>query len=598
MSHSTLAAVIVWNALAATILAVLAAVVGRFRFFRRRPAVMHLLWFGVLVRLVILPIVPLPVLPDLVSGVRPGVVEHKAPVSIARVADRLTVDTPAATTEGASTAIAQLRHVDWPTMLIVASLAGSGLLLARFVQTSRRFARLLESAQPAPESLSAMAADLAARLHVARAPSLRVVDARITPVLWMGRRAASIVIPRELVAQLDPVQLACIVSHELAHLVRRDHLFNRLAFAAVLLFWWHPIAWWAWRQMQARQEECCDALAIGFVARPRRVYAQTLLKALDFLQTRSELAVMTSPSFGGRAPITRRFDMIANSSVHPRCSLAAVALFVVAGASFVCLPVQADGPSDDAKASKPVVLKSIEKFENLQLMHESSRNLKELGLALHEWADDHKQPTDRTAHFPPAAIHGKDGKGKYPHSWRVELLPYLGARDLYNEYHFDEPWDSKANTIVLYKMAAVYRHPADEPDSIYSSYFALVGRLVDEKAEGAAIETFFSCKTGLEIGHITDGTANTIAIVEARRKIPWTKPEDIPYDAAKKLPELGGFFKEGFGVAMGDSSSHFIDEPIKDSALRAYISPAAGDKADYRFRRRGVAMRQGHISAK
>ena len=35
-------------------------------------------------------------------------------------------------------------------------------------------------------------------------------------------------------------------------------------------------------------------------------------------------------------------------------------------------------------------------------------------------------------------------------------------------------------------------------------------------------------------------------MVEAKRDIPWTKPEDIPFDVDKELPKLGGFAGQGF----------------------------------------------------
>jgi hypothetical protein len=75
-----------------------------------------------------------------------------------------------------------------------------------------------------------------------------------------------------------------------------------------------------------------------------------------------------------------------------------------------------------------------------------------------------------------------------------------------------------------------------------------------------------------------------LAIVEARRNFPWTKPADLPYDPTGKLPSLGGFFQGGFCATFGDSSTGFLEEPIKDASLRAMISPAAGDNADHRFR--------------
>ncbi len=41
--------------------------------------------------------------------------------------------------------------------------------------------------------------------------------------------------------------------------------------------------------------------------------------------------------------------------------------------------------------------------------------------ALHQYHED-------KGHFPPASILGKDGDGGPPHSWRVEILPWLGEQ--------------------------------------------------------------------------------------------------------------------------------------------------------------------------
>jgi beta-lactamase regulating signal transducer with metallopeptidase domain len=609
---------VLWNALLATFLAAVTALVGRTNFFRRRPAVMHLLWFAILVKLLVPPLVPIPFLPSSTVDVRPAPVPRSPVGRVASFESHHVLESPAVEPVDRAAVAEWSWQPDLPGMLLALSVAGTAVFLARFLWLNIRVGRLLRTADAAPERLVLLAADLAARLDVSPVPSVRVVDACITPVLWLRRHKASIVIPRPLADALDDDQMTCILSHELAHLVRHDRAFNLVALAVVALCWWHPVAWWARRQMQARQEECCDALAIARLSRSRRLYAQTLLRALDFLQTSLDFGVLASPGFGNRSHLARRFEMIANSSVRPNCSLGAVVLLALGAASFVCLPVRAEPPSaDSAKDGKQVFPKPLDKPETIEEMHESVRNLGELGIALHDWADAHHSSSGSTSstsssgttstssstsstsfRFPPAVIYGKDGKGKYPHSWRVELLPYLGARDLCDEYHFDEPWDSKANTIVLYKRAAVFRNPADDPDSIYSGYFALVGRLVDEKTEGTELQTFFSCKTGVEINHITDGTGDTIAIVEAKRKIPWTKPEDIPYDPAKKPPQLGGFFEGGFCVGFADGSAHFVAEPIKDAALKALISPAAGDHSDYKFQRLRIPRRRGHISAK
>src|SRR5262245_39481877 len=66
----------------------------------------------------------------------------------------------------------------------------------------------------------------------------------------------------------------------------------------------------------------------------------------------------------------------------------------------------------------------------------SSNNLKEIGLALHNYHAAHN-------HFPPAAICDKDGQPLL--SWRVAILPYIEQANLYRQFKLDEPWDSEHN---------------------------------------------------------------------------------------------------------------------------------------------------------
>ena len=82
---------------------------------------------------------------------------------------------------------------------------------------------------------------------------------------------------------------------------------------------------------------------------------------------------------------------------------------------------------------------------------------------------------------------------------------------------------------------------------------------------------------GSRSGDVTDGTSNTLGIVEAREAVPWTKPDDeIPFDGDAKpdkakplLPLLGGHFPAGFNAMFLDGSVRFIKETINPMVLRA-----------------------------
>ena len=201
----------------------------------------------------------------------------------------------------------------------------------------------------------------------------------------------------------------------------------------------------------------------------------------------------------------------------------------------------------------------------------SANNLKQIMIAMHNWADTYG------GRFPPPVLYGKDGKGKVPHSWRVALLPYLEQQALYDQYHFDEPWDSPANKEVLAKMPAVFRHPSEDEKSTNASYYLLrPDRLTDERPEGG-FPTAFSKTSGVRFADILDGTSNTIAVIEAKRDIPWTKPDDIVFDPAFAKPAIDSYSKEGFQAAFCDGAVKFISNKVEPKILQFMIMPQDGN---------------------
>jgi uncharacterized protein (TIGR03067 family) len=194
----------------------------------------------------------------------------------------------------------------------------------------------------------------------------------------------------------------------------------------------------------------------------------------------------------------------------------------------------------------------------------SRNNLKQIALAMHMYFDRQRQ-------FPPAVFYPHPDQKAAPYSWRVALLHDLGYDDLFKQYKIDEPWDSPNNMKLLDKMPDVFRGPTDKEDSKNASYFALVGPdTMFEKNDTGRY------KAGTRIQDIKDGTARTILLVEAKRDIPWTKPEDIDYDPEKPLPELGGYFEDGFCVSMADGSVHFLPKTISENVMRLLINKDDG----------------------
>ncbi len=161
------------------------------------------------------------------------------------------------------------------------------------------------------------------------------------------------------------------------------------------------------------------------------------------------------------------------------------------------------------------------KADDREAREQSMNNLRFIGLAMHNYLQRHGRA------FPPAAIR-KDGKPLL--SWRVAILPYLEQEALYNKFHLDEPWDSPHNKPLLDEMPEVYAPLSNAGKLGHSTHCQVF----------TGPGTMFAGDEGTKPDDIADGTAWTIMVVEAARPVPWTKPEDLPFDAEKPLPELGG----------------------------------------------------------
>ena len=228
---------------------------------------------------------------------------------------------------------------------------------------------------------------------------------------------------------------------------------------------------------------------------------------------------------------------------------------------------QGDGASLALTAA--VTLPALQQAREAARRTQTRNNLKVIGVAFHNFHDVY-------GHFPPPVLYGKqgDGKSQHPHSWRVAILPYVGAAELYNQYHFDEPWDSEHNKTILEQTPAVFRSEKDGTGSTNAAYFALVGK---QTAVGERPRHTGQPTEGVKIREITDTTSNTLVIVEAKRDIPWTKPEDISHSSDKDLPKFGGWHDGGFHALRGDGSVTFISQSIDENLLRALITRDGGE---------------------
>jgi hypothetical protein len=195
-------------------------------------------------------------------------------------------------------------------------------------------------------------------------------------------------------------------------------------------------------------------------------------------------------------------------------------------------------------------------------------HMKMIGLAFHNYHDTFGK-------FPRAE---GDANGTHTGlSWRVHLLPFLDQAPLYNQFNFDEAWDSEHNKSLIAQMPAVFRSPG----------------VTDEQKTALHVftgdETIFRGDNATSMQEITDGTSNTILAVQAGPDTAeiWTKPGGLEFNAETAKKSLGEIEEPAFLVLSADGGVREVPFAIDNTTLAHLIQRSDGVAADF-----GVGINQ------
>ncbi len=158
--------------------------------------------------------------------------------------------------------------VPWPSAgELAAAVWGLGMLAVAgcwFVRW-RRLRRLVREALP---------------LSFAAPVPVRMTTASLEPGL-VGILRPVLLLPEALVDRLNRRELDSIVTHELAHLRRRDNLTFVVHMLSEILFWFYPPIWWLGRRLLLERERACDE-AVLTAGHDAQMYGESILKVCRF----------------------------------------------------------------------------------------------------------------------------------------------------------------------------------------------------------------------------------------------------------------------------------------------------------------------------
>lgn len=327
------------NTILATLLACAAATIGR---ITRRPQLAHALWVFVLLKLVTPPLITIPTLGwprtvvqeessqlESVSVLGISSAEHvgsKYPApELGKVGPRKERPNPShapAPNNEDNVGGRADRYLLSATACrrLVMTIWAIGSLTWVLIAAMRvaRFTRILRHAQEANDDILREVSEVAAVYGIRQIPHVLVASANLPPLVWAFGLRTTLVLPRRLLEDLDPVERAGLLAHELAHVRRYDHLVRWLQFAALAIYWWNPIVWWVRSQIQQVEEECCDGWVLWAFPHYAVSYARTLIDTVDFLSDIPNVTPNTATTFNAGKSLKRRIELImGNQSCRP-----------------------------------------------------------------------------------------------------------------------------------------------------------------------------------------------------------------------------------------------------------------------------------------
>jgi prepilin-type processing-associated H-X9-DG protein len=216
------------------------------------------------------------------------------------------------------------------------------------------------------------------------------------------------------------------------------------------------------------------------------------------------------------------------------------------------------------------LLPAVHKAQEAARRTQSRGHHKQLALAAHSFHD-------QIQHFPPVSVETDMPDGEPPHSWMVDLLPYLDERLLAEQYVRSKPWNDPANHRVGKTVIPLFINPsvptASSGPADGSDYAA---------AHYTWNSQLISKQCGLGMPEITDGTGYTIMTGDVKAGVkPWIDPANMrdPALGIQGTAETFGSWHEGgVNVSMADGSIRFLRSDIDPTVLQALASPAGGEQ--------------------
>jgi cell division protein FtsI (penicillin-binding protein 3) len=283
-----------------------------------------------------------------------GVFGQESPMEGAAVGDSPAAAGAAAQQGPTAVPTAQRGGLDWASVLLAVWLLGATALLARAAVSQVRARRLARTGDC---------------LELGGGVAVRICDGVDSPAVT-GLLSPTVLLPRSA-AGWSAARTQIVLTHELAHVARRDGLAQLVADAACAVHWFNPLAWLAASRLRIERELAADDAVLSSGVRASS-YAEELL-AVAGAATAGALAMAERTTLGTRV-VAILAARRARGPLAARGTAVLVAGSLAVGAAVACAAPHAPqrniepsrGTDATAQAAAEDVLASLRKEQSPQ----------------------------------------------------------------------------------------------------------------------------------------------------------------------------------------------------------------------------------------
>jgi bla regulator protein BlaR1 len=302
-----------------------------------RPAVRYTLWLVVFIKLLIPPTLALPT--SAAWWLRTRKTQVITPhmrtmtVSYSEPAEAF-VPTPRPVVPFARPR-AKLSREAW---IVLVSVLVSVLLAVWSVFRWRQIVRSVRKTTAATGEIQEMLAEVCSRVGLRKFIRLRLTAESMSPAVC-GLLRPVVLLPQSLIERLTPDQLRAVLLHELIHLRRRDVWVNCAQTLLQIVYWWHPLLWFANARVRQVREEAVDDAVMFALNEQAEIYAPTLLEVAKLAFNRPLATLGLVGILESRNALRQRIERLLNFTTPRRVGVSVVSVIGIAAFTALAVPM-------------------------------------------------------------------------------------------------------------------------------------------------------------------------------------------------------------------------------------------------------------------